>query len=223
MTKVHFLVTILVLAGAVIAPAAAGTKPRKGADAVYAGEGAGAAQEPVPPPMIGSDGSVTRSALDPEALVTVGQPAPDFKTSDSQGRFFRLSLLREKAHAVLVFCPSSGDAPACAARLASLQASRGTLAQLGARVFVVSERGGAEPAAARRAAGPAIEWLADPGLRISACYARRVSGEKSTPRPMVVIVDKQGKVVRALDDPRGTQPQTAELLRSIGPTPPHAR
>jgi peroxiredoxin len=209
----RLLAAVILLTMAVARNATATTHDQ----AVHAGAATGpaATRGGVPKPIVGPDGTVTRSALDPEAVAAVGQPAPDFVTSDSQRRPFRLMSLRAKAQAVLVFCPSSADAPACAARLASLQASRATLGSLGAKVFVVSERGGAEPAAMRHAAGPAIEWLADPGLRISACYARRAPGESASPRAMVVIVDKQGKIVRALDDPHGTKPPTAELLKSI--------
>jgi peroxiredoxin len=173
----------------------------------------------VPWPMIGADGAVTRSTLDPEALVVVGRPAPDFSTTDSSGRFFRLISLRGKTNAVLVFCPGSGTAPACEARLASLQSAGAELARRDAQVFVVSGWEGAAPAWARQRTRPGISWLSDPRLKISACYARRAAGETATPRPMVVIIDKQGKVVRALDDPRGTQPPTADLVRSIGPAP----
>jgi peroxiredoxin len=212
--KARLLAGVILLTFAAARDATTATKD----PAVYAGTaGTAGAHGRAPQPMVGLDGSVTRSTLDPLAVVAVGQPAPDFTTSDSQGRFFRLVQLREKTEAVLVFCPSSGGAPACAARLASLQAARATLGSLGARVYVVSERGGAEPAKVRRAAGPSIEWLADPGLRISACYARHAAGEFAPPRAMVVIVDKKGKVVRALDDPHGTQPPTADLLKSIGP------
>lgn len=149
--------------------------------------------------------------------MAVGQPAPDFSTRDSNGQFFRLIHLRAKSNAVLVFCPGTGAAPACAARIASLQGARAELARREARVFVVSEWKGAAPASKQRSARPAISWLADPGLKITSCYARRAAGENATPRAMVVIVDKKGQVVRALDDPRGTQPPTADLLRSIGP------
>ena len=165
--------------------------------------------------MQGADGSLTRSALDPEALVEVGQPAPDFSVGTSDGKFFRLIQLRQKASAVLVFCPGQGAAPGCAARLASLMGSRAELARLGAQVFMISEWKGAAPAASRKDPRPAITWLNDVGLRVSACYARRAAGEAADPRPMIVLVDKQGKVVRALDDRGGTLPPTTDLLRVL--------
>jgi peroxiredoxin len=179
--------------------------------------GSAGARGGIPRPTIGADG--TRSTSDPQAVVAVGQPAPDFSTRDATGRFFRLMFLRQKTNAVLLFCPGTEAAPACAARLASLRASRAELARREAQVFVVTEWKGAAPASARKPARPGVSWLADPGLKITSCYARRKAGETPATRPMVVIVDKQGKVVRAFDDPRGTQPPTAELLQSIGPAP----
>jgi peroxiredoxin len=193
----------------------AAQRPARATSAVAPGPRKDANGRKIPWPIVGPDGSTTRSTLDPQAFVAVGQPAPDFSTSDSQGRFFRLLQLRGKKNAVLVFCPGSGSAPGCAARLASLQQVRTTLARLDTQVFVVSERGGGEPAAVRQAAGPEIEWLADMGLRISECYARHAAGETGALRPMVVIVDKQGKVLRAVDDPRGTQPPTLDILQAI--------
>lgn len=168
----------------------------------------------IPRPIIGSDGSLTRSTLDPQAWVEPDMPAPDFSLLTAGGDFFRLIQLREKKNVLLVFCPEPASA-GCRARLNSLEASSAELARLDVQVFVLSDGAGAVPADGRLRPRHGFSWLRDPGLRVSSCYARRAGGEEAKPRPMLVLVDKQGKTRRIVDDDRGTQPPIGELLRAI--------
>ncbi|HKQ98298.1 MAG TPA: redoxin domain-containing protein [Candidatus Polarisedimenticolia bacterium] len=212
------LAAAIVVAGALAAPAQAVTKGQPARDVPIAA----GTNQPVPKPLVGPDGSLTRSTLDPEALVTVGEPAPDFSVATADGKFFRLLQQRQKTNVVLVFCPDQAAMPGCAARLASLRQSKAELARLNARVYVVLEWKGPAPAAARKPVQPGITYLNDKDLKVSSCYARRAPGEPATPRPMLVIVDTRGKVVSALDDRGGTRPATPELLKALGPAHPPA-
>jgi peroxiredoxin len=172
-------------------------------------------QGPVlPAPIVGADGSLTRSTLDPLALAELGRPAPDFSLMDVDGHFFRLILVREKKNVLLVMCPQPGS-EGCRARLAALEAAKADLARLDVEVCVLSDRPDAVPAASRPRPVPGFTWLNDYELRVSSCYARRVPGEKAGARPMLVLVDKQGTIRRMGDDTGGRQPSTEDLLRSI--------
>jgi len=154
------------------------------------------------------------STLDPRAAAVISQTAPDFSVLDADGGFFRLLLLREKKNALLLFYPDVGS-PSCHERLGSIQTRLADLARLDVQVLLLSGGSAEELTALRRRLGLDFQALQDVGLRISACYARPAEGERGTPRPMLVLVDKAGIVRLKVIDEGTARLATDDLVESI--------
>ncbi len=156
--------------------------------------------------------------------IEVGQKAPDFSLQDQDGKTVKLSALRGKSPAVLVFYRGSW-CPFCVRQLTEL----GSLAQSGENVRVlaisvdpVEENKKLAQTLAAKTGGPlSFSILSDPGHQVidrfglhdPAYDGKRFDG---IPHPAVYVLDKAGKVTWArVEQDYKVRPTVSEVRAAL--------
>lgn len=156
--------------------------------------------------------------------IEVGQKAPDFSLQDQDGKTVKLSALRGKSPAVLVFYRGSW-CPFCVRQLTEL----GSLAQSGENVQVLAisvdpveeNKKLAQTLAAKTGGQLSFSILSDPGHQVidrfglhdPAYDGKRFDG---IPHPAVYVLDKAGKVTWArVEQDYKVRPAVSEVRAAL--------
>lgn len=141
-------------------------------------------------------------------LIPIGEIAPDFTATTGDGRTVRLSDLRGRQRALLVFYPGD-NTPVCTAQLCALRDDWSALQAEEVAIY------GVNPANADKHARFAAKHqfpfplIVDAQNQIAAAYGCR--GLFGLVKRTVYILDRQGRVAFA----RRGNPPPAELLRVL--------
>jgi peroxiredoxin Q/BCP len=143
--------------------------------------------------------------------MTIGDPAPDFTLSSSDGRVVTLSEFRGTSPVVLIFYPKD-QTPGCTAQLCAARDAAADYVAAGAAVFGVNGDSAASHERFIAKHGLSMPLLIDPGLAVAKAYDAVIGiGPLKIVNRTVVGVDRDGKIAFYR---RGT-PKAAEILAAL--------
>ncbi len=126
--------------------------------------------------------------------MNVGDPAPDFTLSASDGRTVALSSFRGNAPVVLIFYPKD-QTPGCTAQLCAARDESATYAAAGVAVFGVNGDSAASHDKFIAKYQLATPLLVDPGLAVAKAYDAVIGiGPLKIVNRTVVGIDRNGTI-----------------------------
>jgi peroxiredoxin Q/BCP len=144
------------------------------------------------------------------SAMTIGDPAPDFTLSASDGRTISLAALRG-TNVVLIFYPKD-QTPGCTAQLCTARDDSAQYAAAGVTVFGVNGDGAASHERFIAKYQLATPLLVDPGLAVAKSYDAVMGiGPLKIVNRTVVGIDRSGTIVFYR---RGT-PKTSAILAAF--------
>ncbi len=124
------------------------------------------------------------------AKLSVGDPAPDFTLSGTEGTFTLSEHRGERV--VLLFYPGD-ETSVCTKQMCSYRDRSEELAQLGAKLVGISTKDTASKEAFKANHGLTVPLLADEGGKVAGAYGLLLKPLGMTKRA-TVIVDEQGRI-----------------------------
>jgi peroxiredoxin Q/BCP len=141
----------------------------------------------------------------------VKDQAPEIALPDQNGRPIRLSDLKGKKNAVLIFYP--GDmTPGCTLQLCSLRDEWPKIIATGTAVFGINHADAESHTTFRKKYDFPFPLLIDAGKKVSAAYGavRELFGHRVI-RRTVVVVDKEGTIAYI----KHGMPKTSDILKVL--------
>jgi peroxiredoxin Q/BCP len=143
--------------------------------------------------------------------MTVGDPAPDFTLSASDGSTVALRDFRGQANVVLIFYPKD-QTPGCTKQLCTARDDSAAYAAAGARVFGVNGDDAASHARFIAKHALSMPLLMDPGLIVAKQYDAVMGiGPLKIVNRTVVGIDRAGTIAFY----RRGMPATADILAAL--------
>ncbi len=122
------------------------------------------------------DRALRKVGLRTDVQVAVGQPAPDFTLTDSDGQPVTLSEAVRLGPVMLAFFPRAFTS-GCTHELRTYTDEQQRLAGKGAQLFAISVDDGETLARFRKSLGAPFRFLSDPGGQVAARYGGVTSGQ----------------------------------------------
>jgi peroxiredoxin Q/BCP len=134
--------------------------------------------------------------------VSVGDPAPDFTLSDSEGNEVNLKTALAAGPVLLAFFPAAFTS-GCTQELRTFGGRYDELIARGARLFAVSMDRPETLDRFRSSLGANFSFLSDPDGKISRIYAGVIGGKS---KRVTVTIDADGKIARLTSGARAIFP-----------------
>lgn len=146
-------------------------------------------------------------------MVAVGEPAPEFAVTDSQGKNVRLADFRGKQRVVLYFFPKCFT-PGCDIEAGKFRDEFPKFVQRTTQILGVSADDAATAEKFRQHFQLPFPVLPDAEKKIIQAYG--VGGSAGNARRVTFLIGTSGKVELVVDD-RAPGPHIEETLKRLGP------
>lgn len=130
---------------------------------------------------------------------TVGQPAPDFETTDDSGNPVKLADFKGKQPVALVFFPKD-DTPGCTKEMCNLRDNQSALDEAGVKAFGVSFEDQAAHTAFRQKYGLSTPILMDTERKLGEAYGSTMIYEGQVyPARKTFVIGTDGNLKAAIE------------------------
>ncbi len=148
-----------------------------------------------------------------DAMLKVGDVAPEFTLADERGQRVALSSFRGKCPVVLVFYPGDST-PLCSAQLCEIRDSWDAFTVAGVQVFGINPFSEASHRRFAESRKLPFRLLVDPGNRVAALYRAAIGwGRLSFVNRCVYLIGADGRILFA----RIGKPAPAAVLAALAP------